>query len=480
MLDGRLAPDKALAAERHLDDCGACREAFAQASAQDEALDRALAHDPGEAYFESFADRVEAKIEAGGARPAMGPSFLDGLRDWFAVPRNLATAGAAFAVVIGVVTTLLVAQMTNQNVMRNDRLVERMEERGGAAAPPPTAQNAPRETETEMKQKELDAKAEPGATLGLSEEAARQAREFRREAASGAAPQIAAQRAAQVTKNALGDDERVRAAAPAPAPMASEVQSGSSTTPTDNVKAALRAQPMSKMTTRDFAYDAANARLCGEVRDPSGRPLRFASVSLLGRNTGDQTDEHGRFCLPAAPGRDSLLVQLVGFEPLRTGVSLTSAPNHEIRLTMDPIRALASSSRSAAEVQVGSRALAQKSAGAVARPTAEMTLSALPDSLRGYAELAQRLSSVAARSKDAKQHEAAAEQWERLLVGVVGTPLEVQTRGRIAEQRYQAWEAAPDLKRAQAAREALTAYLVRAPIGPERNRATLWLDNVAK
>jgi hypothetical protein len=216
------------------------------------------------------------------------------------------------------------------------------------------------------------------------------------------------------------------------------------------------------------------------VRDPSGRPLRFASVSLLGKNSGGQTDEHGRFCLPASPGRDSLLVQLVGFAPLRTGVSLTSAPNQEIRLTLEPIRALASSSRTMSEVQVGGRATAKKSAGAVAQPAPEVTLSSLPDSLRGYAELAQRLSSVAARSRDAKQHEAAAAQWERLLVGVMGTSLEIQTRGRIAEQRYQAWEAAPDLKRAQAAREALTAYLVRAPIGPERNRATLWLDNVAK
>ena len=46
--------------------------------------------------------------------------------------------------------------------------------------------------------------------------------------------------------------------------------------------------------------------------------------------------------------------------------------------------------------------------------------------------------------------------------------------------RYHAWEASPDLRREQAAREALTAFLVRAPVGAERNRATLWLDKVAK
>jgi len=479
MLDGRLAPDRALAAERHLDDCRGCREAFAAASSQDEALGRALAHDPGDAYFESFAERVEQKIVEGGKRPAMAGSFLDRLREWFSVPRNLATAGAVGAVVIGVGTALIVAQQTNQDVMKNEKLAARMEQRGGAAAPPPTALNAPRETEDQRRQRTLDETAEPGATLGLSEEAARQAREFRVKDRTADAP-LAAQRAQQVRKNALGDDEKVMAAAPAPA-MA-RVESGSSTPPpADNVKSALRAQPMSKTATREFAYDAAGARLCGEVRDPAGRPLRFASVTLLGRNTGEQTDEHGRFCLPVSPGRDSLLVQLVGFAPLRTGVALTSSPTQEIRLTLDPIRTLASSSRGAmAEVQAEKRVAAPSAAALGARAVSELTLSALPDSLRPIGELAQRLSTVAGRSKDARQHEAAAAQWERLLIGVAGTSLEIPTRGRIAEQRYQAWEASPDPRRAQAAREALTGYLVRAPIGPERNRATLWLDNVAK
>lgn len=470
MLDGRLPPDRGIEAERHLDDCRACREAFAQVSAQDEALDHALAHDPGEAYFEQFAERVGMKIAEGDKRSAFGGSFFGAIGEWFALPRNLATVGAVGALVIGVGTALIVARQSRHQVMENERLVARMEQRGGAAAPPPTAQNAPAPTEAELKQKELDAQAEPGAVLGLSEEAARQAQEFRiRDREGVESKSTSPDRAHEVRRNPLGDDERVRAEVP----MAARPDAGTraSGEVTDNVKSALRAQPMSKSAPRDGRFDAA-ARLCGEVRDPSGRPLRFASVTLVGRNAGDQTDEHGRFCLPATPGRDSLVVQLVGFQPVRTGVSLTSSPTQEIRLIMDPVQALARSSRQRAETAAGT--------ATTNRPAQEMTLSSLPDSLRGIGEYAQRLSTVAARSKDARQYEAAAAQWERLLVRVAGSPFEISTRGRLAEMRYHAWEANPDLRRAQAAREALTAFLVRAPIGPERNRATLWLDNVAK
>ena len=466
MLDGRLPPERGVEAERHLDTCRACREAFALASAQDETLDRALAHDPGDAYFEQFAERVQMKIAAGGKRTAMGGSFFGAIGDWFQVPRNLATAGAVGALVIGVGTALIVAQRTSHEVMENERLAARMEQRGGAAAPPPTAQNAPAPTPAELEQRELDAQVEPGATLGLTEEAARQAQEFRARDREGASSTTAPARAHEVRRNTIGDDERVRAEAPrAAAPQASVA-------PTDNVKSGLRATPLSKATAREGMADAAAARLCGEVRDPSGRPLRFASVTLVGRNSGDQTDDHGRFCLPATPGRDSLVVQLVGFQPLRTSVSLGPSATQEIRLTLEPIQALARSSRKRAESAAGTAATSQT--------VAEASFLSLPDSLRTVAEYAQRLTTVATRSKDARQYEAAAQQWERLLVGVAGSSHEIATRGRIAEMRYHAWEASPDPRREQAAREALTAFLVRAPVGAERNRATLWLDKVAR
>lgn len=458
MVDGRLEPEPAITAERHLEDCRACRDAFAALSAQDESLGRALEHDPGDAYFESFSERVTQKIAEGGKFAPVAGSPFERFTDWFSVPQNLAVAGAVGAVVIGVGTALIVAQQSAHRVAENDKLVARMEERGGAAAPPPTALNQPL-SEHERHQRDLDASAEPGATLGLSEEAARQAQEFRKGRDDGAA------KAVEVKRNALGDDEAARRTAPlASAPSAGLEGS-------DNAKSALRAQPLAvRGGSRENAFEGGTVQLCGEVVDVSGRPLRFANVVLVNRGANDQTDDHGRFCLTTTPGRDSLVVQLLGFSQLRSAVSVGSSPS-DVRLTLKPVLGLTRSSRQRTEPVATSAPRAEH---------AEVSFSALPETLQKVADLAQRLSTVAARSHDARQYEAAALQWRRVLESVVGTPLEVSARGRMAEMLYHAWDAEPDHRRAQAAREALTAYLVRAPIGPERNRATLWLDKVAQ
>ncbi|HEY6194157.1 MAG TPA: zf-HC2 domain-containing protein, partial [Candidatus Eisenbacteria bacterium] len=56
--DGALAPAERAASEAHVADCEACRARLAELASLDEALGSALAHDPGEAYFATFADRV--------------------------------------------------------------------------------------------------------------------------------------------------------------------------------------------------------------------------------------------------------------------------------------------------------------------------------------------------------------------------------------------------------------------------------------
>ncbi len=67
LVDGALAGRARDEAERHLATCAACRDALAALSAQEEALRRTLTHDPGEAYFESFAGRVQERIRAADA-----------------------------------------------------------------------------------------------------------------------------------------------------------------------------------------------------------------------------------------------------------------------------------------------------------------------------------------------------------------------------------------------------------------------------
>ena len=68
LLDDALPAGLRAAAEAHLAECDACRTRLAEASALDESLGRSLAHDPGEAYFADFAERVGRRIAASAPR----------------------------------------------------------------------------------------------------------------------------------------------------------------------------------------------------------------------------------------------------------------------------------------------------------------------------------------------------------------------------------------------------------------------------
>ena len=66
LLDGALDREARELAERHLESCGECRETLAALGAQDSMLQKALEHDPGDAYFEDFAAQVGGRIRAAG------------------------------------------------------------------------------------------------------------------------------------------------------------------------------------------------------------------------------------------------------------------------------------------------------------------------------------------------------------------------------------------------------------------------------
>jgi hypothetical protein len=483
LIDGRLEPDKLRDAEKHLDECAVCRDEFAELGMQDHSLGDSLSHDPGEGYFENFAERVQERARSGKRMKLGSGGALGALANWFTTPQNVALAGALGAVIVGVGAALLVANQNVDESLRDAEVSARIEQKAHQIKLT-RAEKAAEATATDATGKKgapgKDAKdgkdeAEPGpSSTGLSDLAMRQSAEFHESNAQ--APAAEAARAYEVRRNAQGEDERVNPssgfARPAPAP--------SSTGSVSDVKRALVAQPLAGAEAdRDVAPARrapadSDMRLCGDVRDPSGRPLRFASVTLIARNVGVQSDDHGRFCLRGAAGWDSLVVQLLGYKPVRRAVALTPDAT-DLTITLHPAPVL------------GTMAVRSKSSTAAPSWPPPISQSGLddekinlPDSALVVAEYARRLSTVATRSKDARQYEAAAVQWQRLLPYVTGGPLEIETRGKVAEYRFHAWEVDPDFRRAQAAREALTAYLVRAPAGPERNRATLWLDMVAK
>ena len=96
--DRALSAGDTAAVERHLAECAGCRERFAELASLDAALASALEHDPGEAYFASFADRVGARI-AREASPVAADAPRRGLAAWWGSPRRIAWAGGALGLV---------------------------------------------------------------------------------------------------------------------------------------------------------------------------------------------------------------------------------------------------------------------------------------------------------------------------------------------------------------------------------------------
>ena len=106
---------------------------------------------------------VQTRIEAEGANVRRG---VPGAGGWFDRPMNLAFAGVAAAVVLGLGAALLASRHTEKSPLVNDRLESRTQQVGNTPAAAP-ANEAPSEKA-----------AEPAAVLGLSEEAAKQSKAF--------------------------------------------------------------------------------------------------------------------------------------------------------------------------------------------------------------------------------------------------------------------------------------------------------------
>ena len=125
-MDGALDERVRARAEAHLAECATCREALAELETQDRGLAAALTHDPGEAYFESFASRVQDRLDAAErARGAAAPS-RGGLFGWLGSPRGMAWAGAAAALLVGAGVVFLNAD--RRDVMRSKELSRRIEQ----------------------------------------------------------------------------------------------------------------------------------------------------------------------------------------------------------------------------------------------------------------------------------------------------------------------------------------------------------------
>lgn len=519
-LDGANEGADAERVKRHLAACQPCREALAELAAQDQALRPVLSHDPGEEYFAGFARRVDDRIRAAGlaGAPARGDGF--DLGRFFRSPRALAWVGAVAVVVVGGGLALMTSREGTPPVLR-DHTVDRLI---GRSAPAPAAPAAPPSSTTPSASSEaagppVEQEATPGSEaqrLRMLErkqgEMATAKGELKAPARSPADEQAAAPaRAMEVRRTESGEEvpvQRKDTPAIVPAPTAAGNVTGEA-----RARKKTMAEPMQKQAvpvpagaTPDAARPhpetapglsfaappsgaaspsapltqssvAGEVRVCGDVRDPQGRPIAGAQVvaSDLGRTA--MADAQGRFCLSLPPGEHPVSVMAVGYAAIRHTLR---AGEGEARLTLAAVPVLEGDGVAAP------KSLAIKHSATVNRVTevpsaASQDLdAALPDSLRVAVREAERLEADAIAHPSAARFDAAAAAWDRSLTGLTGGPLEIESRRRLSTARYRAWELVPTADRARAAVETLQAYVARAPAGPERARAAAWLERLGR
>jgi anti-sigma factor RsiW len=519
-VDGALTPAEHAAADAHLAGCEACRATLVSMRAADALFGEVLAHDPGDAYFRTFAARVADRIaEEGAARPAAaaareaaaeikGAALVDALPparparqgapwwdigSWFRSPARLAWVGGVAAVVVAAGVALMIARESGVPGLRDAKLLDRgaqTEARGPApeaAAPPAAAlESEAARADAQMKTGK-DERANAGGAE--SDAAARQAtparlREMRqtpggedvpvgrqdapafaREPAPAPAP-VAPGEPVKVRRpqraEPLAASEKAQAPAPAPAPTAAS-ETTTARRAASNLDASGAREGESAAPADRLRLDATIS--CGVVVDARGRPIARAQVVLGDRGVTATTGEEGRFCFDVAAGEYDLTVLAVGFTPLRQRVALgdPKAPARLVAQTVDVLAPRATAAQPApASPTYGFRQ---------GLPSAPAAPAGLPVALRPRWEEAGRLMADAARERSARRYEASALVWNELVARIVPEGPRLDAREHRAEALYAAWELEPSGGRAAAAAAALRELIEHAPEGPRRDRA---------
>lgn len=489
---------------------------------EDEELDALLAkeltHDPGEAYFASFADRVAARIEADAlaaapAAPIAPPVKRGGLAAWFGslwTPRGLAYAGGTLAL-------LVVAGLAYRNAQH------------GAVAPTAVLQSDERVIPSE-----------PSAGTSLSADAteSQAAKESPNESspsdqptpvpaaakASGSTRETPTARMYEVRPGANGEDVPVKPRVSSPRPALAPIPGESEQT---RAKRELNAQPMrtqalgetstksgetaqpsnapapsiaaerrggmqpardedaGAVATKELSVTNrldSTGQMCGAVRDASGRPVAGARVTLTSDGSGATTDNRGAFCLPRPQQSGTLSVLAVGFRESRLTVGPSSS--QALAVTLNAVDPLAKVPVRELERYPGGPT-ADSDLGFRGTRTGPVTLQ-IDGKVRADAyarESAPARASVAFAREAQKAAEktptteawtVAGERWS-LVASLVRTEAAVpDARFNAAKARYASWELGPDDRRKRHAREAVDAYLAIAANGPLRDLALGW------
>ncbi len=542
LADGALAGRERESCEAHLAACEACRARLDSLTALDRSLAGALEHDPGEAYFETFAERVAARIarETPGGVPAgraAAPARHAGGGSrwaWLVSPRGLSLAGSAAAllVVAGLAWMRFQGRDDVSSLLAPREPSPPGAARPEAAAPPPAApDDALRQ---QAAPEPVPAPAEVHVAPGPVARSLEQTRgDFRtREASPGtsggtraeeATPSRSASpgRAREVRRNEVGSDVPVKEARTAPTaqrppaaaerdgvapgeappaamkrmatpfttPPAAKLQAGEGSKSEREAPIAGAAESLAQSVEEKgidsrslFAYIQDAPGPCGVVRDPRGTPIAGARVTVT--NDGLRTARSGpdgRFCLPRLVAGDTLSILRVGFEPVR----LVVGPATSLAVRLEPIGTLGPEAGGAlgrpgtTALDPGQRTAPGALVPAPVAPAADVYADQ-PSEVRLAVTQAREADMLARREGTALAYERSAEGWTRLAARVSGAAVHDARFHALASLRA-AYRSEPTPARLDRLAAALAAFAASAPRTlPERATALRWQAELPK
>ena len=476
-LDASGAADASAAdaADRHLADCAECRERLAALSELDASLKGALAHDPGDAYFASFADRVTARIAAApaeaparAAQPARSSAGGGGFFGWLLSPRGLTLAGSMAGV--AVVAALAYVLTRDGGADRFAQQVAPKSEVGAAADATPPAETpsapAPAATATQAApvtpSNEADAQSPPQAA--------------RKEAAAPAPVErrTTAARAQEVRTDAAGEPVAVQKRALPPAPALSapatpssgpvRVQKPQSATPMGSTLAQRAPE------TAESAAPAAPAAPAPTAARSTPQATTFAAPPAASSTPAPAPTPPAPAPAPAKPRFDvSKLFEKAKSSSSGTTPAPATTQSQSQGFAAPPTANDATAPSVTAPVTPPMSAPSLEGKGARGGRATETNFRASAyDMAAGRAREAE---AIAARTHAAADWDRAASAWRQAALVANEPAQERASRRAESEARMTAWRTEPNELRRMAARAAVRGWLAVAEPGAEQDAA---------
>lgn len=449
-MDGELNEASTELVRRHMGACEECTLKFAALEEQEELLARAIVHDPGDEFFESFTAEVERHLL--GAKESGGKSGA-----------SSATARARAARTAPTPPPAPAEEVAPPKPSKT---------RGTVTTSDPIAGWEP------LASRESDDLDGDDSETSLNADVVNEHYSARRDAApahdSARRDPAPTHDSARRDAGTSHDSAPKAPPSPRPVPPARAERSG---TPAIRPKPPARPVPRRPKIRRPapsipwyaamiLALISSAAAVVASRTEPvsawlDSHVLQPAATQVDPGQTIDTPPVPSEAPPPAAGG-----VEESGLEDELDGESGISAPDTEEPKPQEASRFLKSDPPAAGGTRESS---AQRD-----------PLAPLPPDIQARVRAAQRIGQTADADPTAARYEAAASEWERVIPLLAGKPQQTIGWFELASSRFRAWEMDPTPGRAASATTAIRAYLATAPQGPARDQARAWMARVSR